>query len=244
MILRRFMKHVTDQNWFAVGLDVIVVITGIFLGMQVTDWNNQRKDADEEREYLVRVHADMAESVETQREQLEAAATIVSDMDYLIEKLLDGTFAEANQKRLLSGLDGAGNIPLPTTSMVTINELSSTGKLLLIQDIALRDAIGRIKTSYEYTSAEQDRSMLSLSTYQPFFAHLALYRPATDDTQIRSGYSMVADFDQLANDRDMINRLSIAHSWIIYTATVFQRHHNQTAALRDQLQEALSRPQN
>jgi len=22
MILRRFMKHVTDQNWFAVGLDV------------------------------------------------------------------------------------------------------------------------------------------------------------------------------------------------------------------------------
>ena len=26
MILRRFMKHVTAQNWFAVGLDVIVVI--------------------------------------------------------------------------------------------------------------------------------------------------------------------------------------------------------------------------
>ena len=84
MIVRRFMKHVTDQNWFAVGLDVIVVITGIFLGMQVTDWNNQRKDADEEREYLVRLHADMAESVEFQREQLEFAATVVSDMDYLI----------------------------------------------------------------------------------------------------------------------------------------------------------------
>jgi len=42
MILRRFMKHVTDQNWFAVGLDVLVVITGIFLGMQVTDWNKER----------------------------------------------------------------------------------------------------------------------------------------------------------------------------------------------------------
>ncbi len=33
MILRRFMTHVTEQNWFAVGLDAIVVITGIFLGM-------------------------------------------------------------------------------------------------------------------------------------------------------------------------------------------------------------------
>lgn len=44
MILRRFMKHVTDQNWFAVGLDVIVVITGIFLGMQVTERNEERKE--------------------------------------------------------------------------------------------------------------------------------------------------------------------------------------------------------
>ena len=31
MILRRFMIHVSEQNRFAVGLDVLVVITGIFL---------------------------------------------------------------------------------------------------------------------------------------------------------------------------------------------------------------------
>ena len=35
MLLRRFMQHVKEQNWFAVGLDVIVVIVGIFLGLQV-----------------------------------------------------------------------------------------------------------------------------------------------------------------------------------------------------------------
>ena len=43
MILRRFTKHVIDQNWFAVGLDIIVVVVGIFLGMQVTEWNDDRK---------------------------------------------------------------------------------------------------------------------------------------------------------------------------------------------------------
>lgn len=31
MILRRFMKHVTEQNWFAVGLDGLVVLAIIFL---------------------------------------------------------------------------------------------------------------------------------------------------------------------------------------------------------------------
>jgi hypothetical protein len=30
-----FMQHIKEQNWLAVGQDVIVVIVGIFLGMQV-----------------------------------------------------------------------------------------------------------------------------------------------------------------------------------------------------------------
>lgn len=47
MILRRFMKHVTDQNWLAVGLDVIVVIVGIFLGLQVQEWNEDRKNVNQ-----------------------------------------------------------------------------------------------------------------------------------------------------------------------------------------------------
>ena len=39
MILQRFSKHLSEQNWFAVVLEVLVVITGIFLGMQTTEWN-------------------------------------------------------------------------------------------------------------------------------------------------------------------------------------------------------------
>ena len=43
MILRRFMQHIKEQNWFAVALDVLVVIVGIFLGMQVNNWNEEYK---------------------------------------------------------------------------------------------------------------------------------------------------------------------------------------------------------
>ena len=42
MLLRRFVNHITDQNWFAVGLDVIIVISGIFIGMQLNEWNGKR----------------------------------------------------------------------------------------------------------------------------------------------------------------------------------------------------------
>ena len=59
MILRRFMQHVKEQNWFAVGLDVIVVIVGIFLGMQVTNWNETRIENETAKVYVERLKADL-----------------------------------------------------------------------------------------------------------------------------------------------------------------------------------------
>lgn len=42
MLLRRFSQHLKDQNWFAVGLDVCVVVVGIVIGFQVTEWKDEQ----------------------------------------------------------------------------------------------------------------------------------------------------------------------------------------------------------
>jgi hypothetical protein len=34
MLLRRMIEHVKAQNWFAVGLDFFIVVTGVFIGLQ------------------------------------------------------------------------------------------------------------------------------------------------------------------------------------------------------------------
>lgn len=39
MLLRRVTKHVKDQNWFAVGIDFVIVVIGVFIGIQVANWN-------------------------------------------------------------------------------------------------------------------------------------------------------------------------------------------------------------
>ena len=74
MILRRFMKHVTDQNWFAVGLDVIVVIVGIFLGLQVQEWNENRKNIIAADSYAEQLLVDANQALEiTNNNQVLAA---------------------------------------------------------------------------------------------------------------------------------------------------------------------------
>lgn len=42
MAIRRFREHVADQNWFAVLVDISVVVLGVFLGLQANNWNNDR----------------------------------------------------------------------------------------------------------------------------------------------------------------------------------------------------------
>ena len=43
LILSRFSRHVSEHDWFAVGVDLLVLVLGIFLGLQVTNWNEDRK---------------------------------------------------------------------------------------------------------------------------------------------------------------------------------------------------------
>ena len=44
MLLRRITQHVKDQNWFAVGIDFFIVVIGVFIGIQVANWNETRQD--------------------------------------------------------------------------------------------------------------------------------------------------------------------------------------------------------
>ena len=42
MLLRRITKHVKDQNWFAVALDFVIVVAGILIAFQITEWNETK----------------------------------------------------------------------------------------------------------------------------------------------------------------------------------------------------------
>ena len=49
MILRSLTRHVREQNWFAVFLDFLIVVVGVFIGIQVANWNAERADRVEAR---------------------------------------------------------------------------------------------------------------------------------------------------------------------------------------------------
>jgi hypothetical protein len=59
MILCRFIAHVEAQNWTAAGLDFVIVVTGVFIGIQVSNWNDDRALRERERVYLEQLLIDL-----------------------------------------------------------------------------------------------------------------------------------------------------------------------------------------
>lgn len=47
MVVRRILEHVVAHNWFAVGVDLLIVVVGVVIGMQVTNWNTRRIEHDQ-----------------------------------------------------------------------------------------------------------------------------------------------------------------------------------------------------
>ncbi|GAA0853942.1 hypothetical protein [Aliiglaciecola litoralis] len=63
MILSRVTKHVKEQNWFAVFIDFIIVVFGVFIGIQVANWNEAQVEFQQETEALIELRKELHGSI-------------------------------------------------------------------------------------------------------------------------------------------------------------------------------------
>ena len=141
MILRRFIKHITDQNWFAVGLDVLVVITGIFLGMQVTEWNEDRQEHMLEESYYEQLIIDLKEDITIGERAIMFAKDNDNYANLLFKAIDDPEFTPEDPTYFMLSTARAGYAYIPTTNQQTYTELTSTGNLRLLRDVTLKRKI-------------------------------------------------------------------------------------------------------
>ncbi len=40
MILRRLANAIRQQDWFVVTIDILIVVLGVFIGIQMANWND------------------------------------------------------------------------------------------------------------------------------------------------------------------------------------------------------------
>ncbi len=67
MILRRVIEHMKHQHWSAIGIELVIVVVGVFIGMQVSNWNQARVERERTALVLDAFRADMRDYIRVAR---------------------------------------------------------------------------------------------------------------------------------------------------------------------------------
>ncbi len=80
MILRRIIAHFRKQEWTAIAIDFVIVVFGVFVGLQVNNWNEARAASRQEAVLI----AQLAGDLRSMRESFVFADTIAHDRPHPI----------------------------------------------------------------------------------------------------------------------------------------------------------------
>jgi len=147
MILRSVTRHVRDQNWFAVGLDFLIVVVGVFIGIQVANWNAGRMERFQEVGYVQRLAEDLRQDIETYDGMLEIYSikqeTILALRDAPLATVMAGDLKDVALK-----LDYTVYKALPAQRSATFDELVGSGTLRLVRNSSFRTALADYYANY------------------------------------------------------------------------------------------------
>lgn len=143
MILRRVMEHVKAQDWFAVAIDFVIVVVGVFIGIQFSNWNEERALREREKVYLEQLLIDLESDRATGARAIASANGVDAAAEAVLAVLEGGLGAPAiSDADLMRFLPAAGYAYLPHGNPTTYNEMISTGALGLLQSVELKRALG------------------------------------------------------------------------------------------------------
>ncbi len=132
MLLRRFTQSLRDQNWTAITIEFVLLVVGVFLGIQVSNWNTERETRQKSAIFTERLQEDLR--IESWRYQfLLAYYTDVRDATEATANALSGTAHLTNRDFLVNAYR-ATQYKQGASRRATYDELISTGNIGLIED--------------------------------------------------------------------------------------------------------------
>lgn len=141
MLLRSITKHIKDQNWFAVALDFVIVVLGILIAFQITNWNEAQSDKRTARQYIERIQEDLLANQTTMKSRIaylegvkNHGARALSALDRPPEELSEAFLVDAFQ---------ASNTVATPIAQDAYDELLSAGAINTISNVQLRRHLAR-----------------------------------------------------------------------------------------------------
>ncbi len=163
MILNRIANRLRKRDWGTVVVEILVVVVGIFLALQVDDWNELRKERQREARYLERLYEDLEEDIQTIGSSLAWYSNREDMVDFLLKTIKNPELVRSDPSFFIRSIQQAAFTTPPAISDHTFEELKFSGDLVIIQDESLRSNLSKYYTEIEryreYTFSRETRKV-------------------------------------------------------------------------------------
>jgi len=205
MLLRRVIEHFRKQEWTAIFLDFVIVVAGILIAFQITEYNSARRDRALEREYLGRLYADIQNTLDSRGRASEWDETRLEQQAIVLNALRSGAMRDEDRRSFNTGLAWFGFVSGPDVQWATVDELRSTGAMNLISDVALRSRILKFDADLQRRQGIANKFIDSIYVYREQLGdryEVAKFSGERNDVELKY------DFNTLAADPEVLNILS------------------------------------
>ena len=209
---------------YAVG-EVILVVIGILIALQVNNWNEYRKEKVEEKKILLSLHNEISNNLESLQVVIEEKNKIIDVNQYIIDNT--GKNGEWKSMKPLDSLMNyislSGWIFVPQNGV--LNEIINSGKLLLIENDLIKNEIASLPQLLSLMIEEDRQYRLDLHQYfLPFLSknfnliELTKYRDLLENYSFKMGETNFSkSIPELLDSREFENILTIQSIWIKFS---------------------------
>ena len=125
-------QSIRRQDWFAVFVEILVVIVGLMLAFQLDRWWEQRGDSTKEAQYIERLIADIEVDVENLEFALDLQTIRFEMAELLMAVVEDPEAASRRPVEFLGAVLQSSYLYTPIPIAHTFDDLQSTGNMRLL----------------------------------------------------------------------------------------------------------------
>lgn len=159
MIIGRLTQGVRERDWFAVIVELLVVVVGIVAAFQVDRWWESRGARLDEAMYISRLAADVEKDLADVEYAMSLANVRLDFADFMGEVAADPTKALDRPAYFIVAVQQAAYTYIPSVASQTYDDMSATGNLRLIRDQDVRQAL---RDYYTYDASQRQYQGLNL----------------------------------------------------------------------------------
>lgn len=238
MILRRLTSNIKAQNWFAVVLDLLIVVVGVFIGMQVSNWNEGLAEDRRERAYLERLDTEFTAVLEDFDSVQGALDAYFNWITLFFEGVREGDPSKAQEASW--GLNAITDVEIINLEPAALREMISAGDLTIIRNPQLRSDLASVPALQSRSHASLQQMAADLSPVA--FEISAHFEANLEDVRVLSEMAYTTetiqfDFEAISENDELLRRINYAALQNRFQAALFAADRAEIEAIRDRVRQ-------